>query len=378
MADDEDAIAAPSGARTCSGAPYVKTDSARKHGVTPHIKSEDFSSSEIKPSIISVIHKSKENAQQLITSSSHLIETSRWLLPVRCIVHTPTHWPRTSAFLFLVIVPLWALICLSMAFGSMLADLERPAEVERNDDILRALARISFFEVSEQELLNAPSVCLALWKLKVLGDQASAAEFSLDTSVELLVNDTYLDTYEAEVTEALLNKTDPDGDGFILVNQTLLQTTLDECAPVYAPILQAYREAQQNNPEAFRSLSFTWIRCWDSKRFGRPNRVFYPTTDQIYAAHPANQSAIYQKEWQTRHAELYQQLLPENATMEDDYIAFEKSVEAASGGSVCEKNVVRSMATTNNLLSSIAFSQLCLKTVGRYYLVFLHHYDYIG
>jgi len=63
--------------------------------------------------------------------------------------------------------------------------------------------------------------------------------------------------------------------------------------------------------------------------------------------------------------------------MEDDYIAFEKSVEVASGGAVCEKNVVRSMVTTNHLLLPIAFSQRCFKTVGRYYLVFLHHHDYI-
>ena len=377
MADDGDAIDATSGASNARAAAATK-DSAKKHDFTPHSKSGDLSSSEIGPGIISVINKSKENAQLIITSSSHLIETNRWLLPVKFIVHIPTHWPRTSAFVFLVIVPLWALICLSMAFGSMLADIERPAEVERNDDTLRALARIAFFEISEQELLNAPSVCLALWKLKVLGDQSSAAEFSLGTSVELLVNDTYLDTYEDEVTEALLNKTDPDGDGFILVNQTLLQTTLDECAPVYAPILQAYREAQLNNSEAFRTLSFTWIRCWDSERLGRPNRVFYPTVDQIYAAHPANQSAFYQKEWHTSQTELYRQLLPVNATIEDEYVAFEKSAELASGGSVCEKNVVRAMVTSSNLPSSLASAQLCFKTIGGDYVVFLHHHDYLG
>lgn len=202
-------------------------------------------------------------------------------------------------------------------------------------------SRITYFEISEKDLLNAPSLCLSLWKLKVLGDSTSTNPFELERPVEALVNDTYLDNLEEEINVAFLEKTDQDGDGMILINQTLLQSSLDECAPVYEPVLKAYRDAQNENPDAFRSLTFNWIRCWDIPKYGPPNRVFYPSREQIYATHPLNQTKIFKDEWRKRQAELYQSFLPDDPTIEEEFIAFDKSVDAASGGGVCVTNLVR-------------------------------------
>jgi len=86
-----------------------------------------------------VIDKSRERTQNLITSSTHYIETNRWLYPLKVILNFPISWPRTSSLLFGVVIPLWALIALSMAFGTKLARIELPSEVRRNDDVLRAV-----------------------------------------------------------------------------------------------------------------------------------------------------------------------------------------------------------------------------------------------
>jgi hypothetical protein len=333
------------------------------------------------PGIKAAIDRSKQNAQRLITSSSHIIENNRWLLPVKFILHFPLHWPRTSALLFGVLVPLWALICISMAFGSLLAELELSAEVERNDAILRARAMIAYHEINATDLLNAPTVCLALWKLKVLGEAADGAEFLYETPISVLTNETTLDIAEDEITAALLNETDPDGDGFILINQTLLQTSLDECAPIYAPMFDSYWKAQQENPEASNSLSFNWIRCWDSEKHGKPNRVFFPTKDQIQAAHPLNQTRVFQEEWEGMQKDFYAELLPENPTVEQASLAFEQSLQGASGGLVCDENMVSpiSMARCTFTVTKLdtTRSSFVAKT-GWHHLVFLYNYDYLG
>jgi hypothetical protein len=292
------------------------------------------------PSIKGVIDRSKQNAQRLITSSSHHIENNRWLLPVKFILSLPSHWPRTWSLIVGVLVPLWALICISMAFGSWLAELELPAEVERNDAILRARAMIAHYKINEIDLLNAPTVCLALWKLKVSGESVDGTIFLYETPISILTNETFLDITENEITAAFLNETDPDGDGFVLINQTLLQKSLAECAPIYSPMFDAYRTAQEENPEASDSLSFNWIRCWDSDKYGEPNRVFFPTKDQIDAAHPMNQSKAFQQEWQDMQQDFYADFLPENPTVEQESLAFERSLQGATGALVCDENMV--------------------------------------
>ena len=67
----------------------------------------------------------------------------RWILK-----DIPHYWPRTSAILFGIFVPLWVLILLCTGLGVILTNLEHGEELSSNDSILRAEAEIAFFEGS--------------------------------------------------------------------------------------------------------------------------------------------------------------------------------------------------------------------------------------
>lgn len=280
-----------------------------------------------------VLETSKENAHYILQTSKDQIEHNRWLFPLRFVIHFPRHWPRMSAFLFGVLVPLWAMILVSMGFGMLLAQYEMPSEVEANDSIVRARARIDYADFDQLVLLNVTQICLSRWRLQVLDQEGNWTGSIRDIPLDVISNSSGIVDTESAIEAAFLEEVDPDGDGFILINQTLMKNALLSCTDFFLPELRKFQEA-------FDSLSFNWIRCWDNDRFGKANLIFQPTDDMIAAAHPDSQSAYFEAEWTRMQEELYQQYLPPDATAEDELLALLQSIEDATGGGACTENMV--------------------------------------
>jgi Ion channel len=279
-----------------------------------------------------LVDTTKKNTQDLVQTSKSTIESNKWLLPLKWLMHFPRHWPRTNAILWVILL-LWILILISMGFGIKLAQAESPQEIAGNDEILAARATIDRFRLTPTNVLNATQQC---WQ-----------EFRIESN--LTNND---------------NGNDDNGgndDEVIAINTTQLEISLRNCAQSYAPDIVAAQQATDNySAIASQSLSFNWNRCWALKH--QPQFLFYPTPEMIAAAHPDAQAEYYQQEWSRVQQALYQEYLSNdnvnninntntntNATTTDkekeekeeeqEYQAFVKSIQEATGADACEENM---------------------------------------
>jgi hypothetical protein len=212
-----------------------------------------------------------------------------------------------------------------MGFGIKLAEAESPSEIAENDAILAARAKIEYYELSRYQILNVTSLCLAQWEREVLGVNDNQNENQNQ-------NGTVAEIQLPEIVDV-----DEDGDGLIEINRTELERALTECAQSFMEDIQAFQEVSANNSEAFDSLSFNWNRCWPLK--SAPQFIFYPTEEMILLANPYQQEEYYKEEWTTMQQELYERYLPPNATEEEEYDAFLRSIEEATGSDACEENM---------------------------------------
>jgi hypothetical protein len=247
-----------------------------------------------------IVKETKNKALDVAATSKTTIEKNKWLLPLKWCLHFPRHFPRTNAFIWVVIL-LWLLIFVSMGFGMLLAQAESPEEIDSNDAIIAARRTIEYFSISSTSLLNVTEQCLAQWE-----------EDAVFTNV--------------------------DGSGIAEVNVTRLEQSLQECAESYFPAIQQFQEVSANNSAtASQSLSFNWNRCWPL--LGQTQLIFFPTTDMIEAAHPDSQAEYFEQEWDKMQQELFQEYLPANATDAEIDEAFFRSIDEATGANTCEENM---------------------------------------
>mmetsp|Transcript_17955 Transcript_17955/g.31472 ORF Transcript_17955/g.31472 Transcript_17955/m.31472 type:complete len:676 (-) Transcript_17955:6-2033(-) len=311
----------------------TSTNTSSERSGTPRVT---MAISKTKETAKTAIDTTKKKTKGFLQDSKSTIEHNKWLLPLKWLIHFPRSWPRTSSFL-LVVLWLWILILVSMGFGVLLAQYESPSEIADNDAILGARAQVAYFEVSRVKLLNVTNVCLARWEKNVLEGGTGGG-----TLEPILVEDTDLDDNETlaeieDTNEAFLQQVDADGDGFVSINRTLLEDSLEDCTRSFVPELQAFQDATANNSIAFDSLSFNWNRCWNIST--NSQFILHPTDAQKQAAHPSQQEAYYEQEWTEMQLALYEQYLPENPTEEEDYEAFLRSVQEATGMAACEPNM---------------------------------------
>lgn len=188
--------------------------------------------------------------------------------------------------------------------------------------------------VSQSGFSSVTNVCLARWEREVLDGTLDGEILQADESI---IQDSLSNQTVAEIEDTnqeFLDENDQDGDGFVSINRTLLEVSMDRCARSFLPKLEAFQETNANNSIAFNSLSFNWNRCWDLT--SNSQFVFYPSREMIRAAHPAQQEEYYEQEWRLMQETLYEKYLPE---LGDDYEAYLRSVQEATGASACEENM---------------------------------------
>jgi len=267
--------------------------------------------------------KTSHTAKVIKTQTIDTYQHASWCALPRWIGQTPRNWPRVTSFIFGIVVPLWILIGLAAFFGFLLAGYEDGQEIESNDAILAAQARIRFADFEEELLLRLPSICMEDYL-----QSANKTELQFIVTTLATSNATNFTTSEAagEAAQELYLE---------------MKTHLEACAERYADIYELAQTIRDNDSgEAFSSLSFNWNRCWNETLLNRESRVvIYPSEEIIAASHPDAQAETYQQEWTTMQKELFQEYLPANATDVERVEAFERSVAEATGAGSCRPNL---------------------------------------
>lgn len=253
----------------------------------------------ILPKKVSIVaQKTAHKAKKLVHKTEHAYTDSKWCSPMRYIGRFPRKWPRTSAFMFGVVLPLWLVIFISLGFGQLLATLEMDQETADNNAIIAARKTIEVVDLERLKLLDIPGEC---WR-------------------------SYLETNE-----------DVSNSTIASINGTEVGDFMKNCAASYIPRLEFINEVRDNSSLAFDSPSFNWNRCWNESMLSS-KIVFHPTEEHIIASRPENQEQSFILEWERQYDILLERYLPTNATEDELTEALQRAIEEASGGDSCKAN----------------------------------------
>jgi hypothetical protein len=229
-----------------------------------------------------------------------------------CCLPIQAKFPRCSAFFLRILLPLWALVCVALIGGWWLSDLEAPEEYDMNDVIVKARFQFDLSDSRkyEDQLIALPSTCFYGYLNDTnLSLETSSKNNSLST-VDMLID---LDIYLKECSKNATQLLDLNDD-------------VQEQAYAYAIV----------------PLSFNWIRCWDSEKYGKQN-PFKPSSRQILAA--SNQTEFYEDMWRADQARLFEEYRNETKENTDckgsacsNGVALNRSMAEATGRGGCDMN----------------------------------------
>lgn len=289
-----------------------------------------------------------------------------------------SHWPRTIAVLSKMF-SLWTLICWSLALGFALATLESPQEIISNDAIVASSFVVSNLPVNQtmEALVSLPTTCTAkfLTAYNESGKSLGLATLFNDTTdfnysiINLTWNglafpvETFLEVYHPNVS--LPNVTIRDQ-----VSLADLYEYLVECEELTTALLRALAkdsaEVAVNIAQATQTLTFNWIRCWNSSDpdLGIDRSPWVPNQAQINAS--ANQSGFFRDTWLQSRESLQQQYEEEwNCTgdvqnmTKCQFDARNVSIQDASGGDGCGDNTGASAWFWFTVMTSKVIHFLC-------------------
>ena len=323
----------------------------KENSCTAADASERITSSNNRGRIMTSVHAVKQTTQAVTQNATHaaaktidstrkawqqteeMVDNNAWCLPLRCVTHFRQDWPRTAAFIFAVVVPLWILIFIAMGFGALLAEYEKMEEIEGNNAILAARAKLA---IDQQRAIQKTLQCAADW--------GSYQELSRQEQATLSVLTALPDSNVTfNLTEPLML------DDFTTIdnNNSLFDCiSSDDGSGAFGNAITR----EQIQALAFESLSFNWNRCWNRTKYemefdiSKPTEasfVFHPTEEQMYGTRPAEQYRMFSHYWNMSQQEEFERLLPsaENATAEEIRDALDLSIELATGEATCKKNV---------------------------------------
>lgn len=161
----------------------------------------------------------------------------RWIARHPALYSCLHRYPRTSALLLGVVVPLWALLLWSCLFGYPLATVEAPYETEANNAILRA-ERVTSVSVLEQFATHLPPAC-----------------------VQLLHSNQTVDGLEDILRSALLGQLEWR-NASVVENSTCLDwNTVRDFADACGRQASTFADRFVPSSSETTALSFAWIRC---------------------------------------------------------------------------------------------------------------------
>mmetsp|Transcript_12849 Transcript_12849/g.35573 ORF Transcript_12849/g.35573 Transcript_12849/m.35573 type:complete len:532 (+) Transcript_12849:76-1671(+) len=240
-----------------------------------------------------------------------------------------TRFPGCFAFLFGIVIPCFILMFLALIFGTILARLEAPKEVERNDDNLASLYLANRTENTIIALTtNISKGCLESWLL-----DTPLSENSFDEEI--------LDQLFQREDEFFANNSAAVGEFLNKANFEDLHQYLKTCGDLSREWTRE-RFAESLRAHEASGLSFNWIRCYegaaDLKRMDFDGDLF-----ESSVLKPSEQGYWYTKNWirdYHRLEALYREEYGKDGklTVREVFQASDRALEDATGGNKCNLN----------------------------------------
>ena len=302
------------------------------------------------------------------------------------------NFPRTNAIIFDVVLPLLLIIAVTVVLGIFLAEFEIDNEIKTNDEIVRA--QFELLEYPYQNdlslLLVLPSICLHYFvdqknqkpkPFNISSSQATISNIASDMAIDTIINNTdntsaALDvkmTISTHINETIISQIiELAGHNFPPVtpgfdsNQSFtihqMQSYVDVCSAAASKILNTIPPTER--AEVAQSLSFNWMRCWNTTELGDVN-PFYANNSQVEAA--THQEEFYYKSWKRNQTSLYNRyMLDQNCTngASCQQKIYELSVRDATGSTMCAINKGASAWFWFVFLTTVGYGNAAPETIN--------------
>jgi hypothetical protein len=225
-------------------------------------------------------------------------------------------WPRCTAIVCRIVLPLWVLIFIALGFGRLLARFEAPLEYEQNDQI--AMERFVLGDALQYRYGMSRSCVDCFSRIK--GNSST------------LHGDDVWTTWNSNEEPSLEAES---GSENATINSMLGE--ISDCLAVCANVSEGLVDAFAST--ASSELTFNWIRCWNTTLYGDTN-PFRATSEQIAAAD--NQTDYFFEAWKLDQERLIKLYLTEYSCDGTDLNcvaeAYNQSVSEASGSWSCGEN----------------------------------------
>lgn len=278
-------------------------------------------------------------------------------------------WPRTSAFLFGVVVPLFTLVAVALLFGFFLSKLEGPPEIEANDHLLAAHTEAETLVTIVSNFTGLlPQLCIKLYF-----DNHSILELGPALFDRLV--DGALDESEDLKVEQLVNRS------LLSIDTEELFTYMEACGNDAKPITSFLAERAANaSKRVSGDLSFNWVRCYPGADGlgGTGQSDIWATGQSIEEIRPAAQVQHFQRVWELDRQRIYHETLRES--LKDPHYrgsagalrlaAFDYSIAQASGAVGCELNGVSATWFWFTVMTTIGYGNHAPVTDGGRTMIF--------
>jgi hypothetical protein len=256
-------------------------------------------------------------------------------------------WPRTFAFLFGVVVPLFVLLVIILIFGYFLAVLEAPGEVEANNNVVANETKANIFADAVVNLTTSiPRACFEIYILQsdndtaiFVNDTETLGEFLLEYLTETDKPILLPDRFSSPVDENSFEIPSDLPDVYI-INVTELYEFMDDCGEAAEPLVNRLFEGVATAAEAVGDLMFNWINCVPGAT-GLDNLLGLGSIPSNAELRPEAQAQYFKETWQADQQALYEQYVKEeleaNSTL--PYVrALNRSIDDATGEEGCAVN----------------------------------------
>jgi hypothetical protein len=300
------------------------------------------------------------------------------------------NYPRVHAICCGMILPLWFLILLSLLFGSFLAKLESPGEIESNNAYLRRQAIVgNYLEIVGATIEKLPKICFGLFLLFQTNNQTynnyTYTEEETTASAGADMFKFYLETGEERFA------------ALYAANVLLLTTTYDlnvtefgiftlacgDSARQFTNGIQQRWTKELESVSSQTSFSFHWNRCSaydDEETTEERNKFrFMPSQAQIIASRPLEQAKHYARIWQERQIELeakyLEQLLKEEEEQQLGVVAaritaFEMSLQDATAADKCNSNASGAAWFWFTIMTTVGYGNQSPTSLGGRWMVY--------
>lgn len=295
----------------------------------------------------------------------------RFITSRKCCWHCMKKWPRTTALIYGIILPLCILCIVSTVFGVILAKIQAPSEIAINnahlaDSIMAGAVMATVGEIASR----IPRVCIELF---------FEGDLDFEYLPNRLVDGLNITGFVSDINPSfggggVFNDDLVNSSGTIVpVNTTVLTDFLTECGKAAEPFIKTLFETAGTSLQGAMSsqISFNWIRCFPGAQGTNSMKIAWLTKADLAEIQPQAQRQFYLKNWKTSQETLYRQFLNETAVAQNNtsmltesevFAAYNQSLVQATGGTECELNGAASGWFWFTVLSTVGYGNQVITT----------------